>query len=91
MWRSLVERRNSITLSPTPAPLQQSVSNASTINLTPTSGLPTSLSQGVYEVTRYTFKHTISRKKDGDHDYCWETEWTYLELLNWYWEEIMQS
>jgi hypothetical protein len=23
-----------------------------------------------YEVTKYTFKHTISKKNDQDHDYC---------------------
>ena len=74
IWRSLVEFRNSSTLagsssSQTQA-LQRSSSNASTVSMGSQNGGATAYNPGFYEVTRYTFKHTISLKNDGDHDYC---------------------
>lgn len=61
MWRSLVELRNGASLSPRPDTLQ--ASSASTVS-------STAFNPAFYEVTRYTFKHTISLKNEGDHDYC---------------------
>ena len=65
IWRSLVEFLH--LQSTQTQQMQRASSNASTVSL------PSQNSQGYcpgfYEVTRYTFKHTISVKK-GDHDYC---------------------
>ena len=65
MWRSLVEMRNGANLSPRPETLHASASTASTVSSSAFAANP-----GFYEVTRYTFKHTISLKNEGDHDYC---------------------
>lgn len=68
MWRSLVEWRSTHSL-PTPPQLGRSHSNASTVSMASHAGAGAGTGPGgVYEVTRYTFKHTISMKKD--HDYC---------------------
>ena len=66
IWRSLVEFRNSNSfVSSQSQSLQRSGSSASTVSMQSNAGY----CPGYYEVTRYTFKHTISLKKD-DHDYC---------------------
>ena len=66
IWRSLVEFRNSQNLAPSQSSLQRSGSDASTVSMQSQSG---GYNPGYYEVTRYTFKHTISLKQE-DHDYC---------------------
>ena len=65
IWKSLVEMRGTPVLDATSQGLQRDLSSASTVSL----GSQASLSQnsnycpGYYEVTRYTFKHTISLAK----------------------------
>ncbi len=71
IWRNLVEFRNKSTVESgaglLPSQLQPMDSQASTIsNVSQISG---GYNPGFYEVTRYTFKHTVSIKKE-DHDYC---------------------
>ena len=74
IWRSLVEFRNTNMFSSPVQSLQRSQSNASTISMASQNGTAAgqltngAAGPGFYEVTRYTFKHTISMKKD--HDYC---------------------
>ncbi len=65
IWRSLVEFRNSSAFIGSQLDLQRSGSTASTASMQ-SNAVP---GAGYYEVTRYTFKHTISLKKE-DHDYC---------------------
>ncbi len=70
IWRSLVEFRNSDTFMSTQTQnMQRSSSNASTVSMQSGTGY----CPGYYEVTRYTFKHTISLNK-GDHDYCGQAQ-----------------
>ncbi len=70
LWRSLVEFRNSLSFQggAVTQDLQRSSSNASTISMASQGSQP-GYCPGFYEVTRYTFKHTISVNKN-DHDYC---------------------
>ena len=70
IWKSLVDFRNSSAFqgSQTQA-MQRSSSNASTASM---ASQGSGYCPGYYEVTRYTFKHTISMKQEEgrDHDYC---------------------
>ena len=64
IWRSLVEFRSNMNYA---AGMCRSSSNASTVTIPSQNAY----CPGYYEVTRYTFKHTISAtKKEQDHDYC---------------------
>ena len=63
MWRSLIEFRNSTSchqMSSQSQEIQRGVSNASTCSSGVTSAAANGYSPGYYEITRYTFKHTIS-------------------------------
>ena len=76
IWRSLVEFRNSNTFSTAHTEeLARSTSNASTVSVESPAAQGFD-SPGYFEVTKYTFKHTISldqQLKKEDHDYCWTT------------------
>ena len=80
MWKSLVEFRNATSLHAAAAGAaltsQSSASSATASNVvTPVNA--NGFNPGYYEVTRYTFKHTISLdgskpngKPDNNHQYC---------------------
>ena len=81
MWKSLVEFRNATSLHAAAAGAaltsqSSSLSSATASNVvTPVNA--NGFNPGYYEVTRYTFKHTISLdgskpngKPDNNHQYC---------------------
>ncbi|CAH1774534.1 unnamed protein product [Owenia fusiformis] len=74
IWRALVEYKNThdIKGSQTQAQGLSNSSNASTVTIPSQSS---GYCPGFYEVTRYTFKHTISLRKD-EHNYCARMEVT---------------
>ncbi|KAL5015354.1 hypothetical protein ScPMuIL_009624 [Solemya velum] len=62
IWKSLVEYRQNATFTVDTQNLQRDASNASTISLASQNSISqrSNYCPGYYEVTRYTFKHTIS-------------------------------
>ena len=69
LWRSVVEKRSrDLSGVGSQDDLQRSGSTASSTSVTTAQN--TGFCPGFYEVTRYTFKHTISSVKPADHDYC---------------------
>ncbi|XP_033764391.1 tumor protein 63-like isoform X2 [Pecten maximus] len=69
IWKALVEQRNQTVILSESASLQHEISTASTMSLSsqPSITPNSNYCPGYYEVTRYTFKHTISyTSKDKD-------------------------
>lgn len=93
IWKSIVEFRSSTSFIPNGTDatedIQRTFSSTSTVSLNSQSS---TYCPGYYEVTRYTFKHTISLSKD-DHGYCmgrkrksaedpWSKHWTCVNMQN---------
>lgn len=71
IWKSLLELRNQgfTTVGVDSQELAKSASSTSTISITSQNSVSqnSTYNPGYYEVTRYTFKHTISLTKEDKH------------------------